>query len=158
MIPLTHGKVAIVDDEDYGELMKYKWYASRDGNRWYAMRKGPRHGGRQKTILMHRFLIAGDSTLDVDHIHGDGLDNRRENLRLTTRSGNLRNRKSHRAGRLVGSRLLRGRNLRKPWQARIRIGGTVHYLGMFATEQEAHERFLRADMERNLALHCWAAL
>jgi len=145
-IPLTQGKVALVDDEDYAELMKYKWYAHKRPNGcWYAVRKVPRKGGGQKMIYMHRALMAGDSPLEVDHINGDGLDNRRANLRLTTTSGNQRNQKMHRAGRLVGSRHKGAAYKTKPWQAEIRDGQRVRHLGMFATEQEAHDRFVQAD-------------
>ena len=151
MIPLTQGKVAFVDDEDYEELLKYKWFAKRAPNgRWYAARKVTQPGGRGKTIYMHRFLIAGKSPLDVDHINGDGLGNCRENLRLTTRAGNLRNQKRHRIGRLVGACLTRDHRRQKPWKALIRIGAKSRHLGYFATEQEAHERFLRADLVLNL--------
>jgi len=144
-IPLTQGKVALVDDEDYEELMKHKWYASHEGNGWYAKRKGPRHGGRQTMIYMHRALMAGDSPLEVDHINGDGLDNRRANLRLVTKSGNARNRQGHRAGRLVGTELMRDGKRSKPWKSQIFDTGCMRHLGYFATEQEAHERFLQAD-------------
>ena len=145
-IPLTQGKVALVDDEDYEELMKYKWYARKAPNGlWYAVRSVHLSGGRWKRISMHRFLMAGDSPLEVDHINGDGLDNRRANLRLVTKSGNQRNRKSHRAGRLVGARLARDHFRRRPWQAEIWDGQRVRHLGCYATEQEAHERFLQAD-------------
>jgi len=150
-IPLTQGKVAIVDDEDYEELAKYKWCAIQAPNGlWYAQRHDPAQGGRRKTILMHRALMAGDSPLEVDHINGDGLDNRRENLRLTTKSGNQRNRKAHRAGRLVGAHLVSGSCRRKPWRAQIWDGKHMHHLGYFATEQEANECFLRADFVLSL--------
>ena len=158
-IPLTQGKVAIVDDEDYEELAKYKWCAHQAPNGcWYALRKGPLPGGRQKTIYMHRALMAGDSQLEVDHINGDGLDNRRANLRLVTGSVNQRNQRCHRAGRLVGAHLQRGQYRSKPWRARIRIGAKIRHLGSFATEQEAHERFLRADFERSAAVKKETAL
>jgi len=145
-IPLTKGKGALVDDEDYVELAKYKWYANEScSGCWYAHRKGPRNGGRGTLIQMHRALIAGDSPLTVDHINGDGLDNRRANLRLTTPSGNQRNRKAHRAGRLVGAYYHRGEQRAKPWQAAILDNGRMRHLGYSSTEQEAHDRFVQAD-------------
>jgi hypothetical protein len=158
-IPLTQGKVALVDDEDYERVMAYKWYAAMQGRQWYALRKVQRDG-KQTTVEMHRFILdAGDSPLQVDHINGNGLDNRRVNLRLGTRSENQRNSYKHRAGRLPGTYLMkRGYRLARPWQAQIWIDGRMRHLGCFATAQEAHERFLRADFERSLALDCWAAL
>jgi hypothetical protein len=146
-IPLTQGKVALVDDEDYERVNAHKWCAQRSGSRWYAVRWVYRNG-RRTLERMHRFVLgAGDSLLDVDHLNGDGLDNRLGNIRLATRSENMRNQAMHRAGRLPGScfhRHLRAR----PWEAYIRLDGRLRHLGYFATEEDAHERFLIADAAR----------
>ena len=86
-------KVAIVDDEDYDRVMeaissRAKWYAHRvpTSKKYYAM-----NGGRD--ILIHRVVMNAPKGMDVDHINGDPLDNRKENLRICTRSENCRNRK-----------------------------------------------------------------
>ncbi len=88
LIPLSQGKFAIVDAEDYDRLSSYKWAVSKKRNNWYA--KG-RCGGL--TIKMHRVIMGlkkGDGK-EVDHRNGNGLDNRKENLRLCSHAENLRN-------------------------------------------------------------------
>lgn len=76
--------VAIVDDEDYESLSKYRWLLHKAG---YAIRRE-----KGKTILMHRCLIAVPAGMQVDHINHNGLDNRKNNLRPCTMAQNQRNR------------------------------------------------------------------
>src|ERR1700685_3698786 len=88
MIPLTHGKVTVVDDADYDLLSAFPWRAVRIRNTWYAETyvKGAR-------AFMHRFLLCAGPGDQVDHRDGDGLHNWRQNLRLTTHTSNQRNRR-----------------------------------------------------------------
>jgi hypothetical protein len=76
--------------------------------------------------------------MEIDHINGDKLDNRIENLRLVTRRQNQQNRKIHRAGRLVGACYRKGYN---DWQSRIVIYKNKIFLGCYKTEQEANEAY-----------------
>jgi hypothetical protein len=96
--------------------------------------------------LYHRicWLLAHgeiDDSLDIDHINGDGIDNRLVNLRLGTTRENLQNRVEHRNGHLVGATW---HKQKEKWQAGIRINGKKKYLGYFSTELEAHEAYLAA--------------
>ena len=78
-IELTQGQVALVDDRDYDELSRFKWYALRDhGGTFYAQRHAPRVDGKQRTILMHRVILDVQPGQDVDHANHDTLDNRRQ--------------------------------------------------------------------------------
>ena len=96
-IQLTQGKVALVDDEDFEELNKYKWCAHKPGtaSTYYAMRaisviiNGKR---KQKMIDMHRQILGFPKGM-IDHINRNGLDNRKKNLRICTRSTNRLNSK-----------------------------------------------------------------
>jgi len=90
-IPLTKGKVAIISDEDFAWASQFKWYASKTHNSFYAARQIDKNGKR-KVIHLHR-LVAKATEEEVDHINGNSLDNRRENLRLVTHSQNLMNQK-----------------------------------------------------------------
>ena len=90
------------------------------------------------------FLEFGFVPKLVDHINGDTLDNRIENLRATTNRQNCQNRKIHRNGRLVGASW---DTQRKKWFSCIQINGKTKGLGRYATEQQAHEKYLAALSE-----------
>jgi hypothetical protein len=85
------GLVALVDDEDYLWLRQWNWSAvsTQRLNGGYAMRRDNQSG---KTILMHRIILDAPEGIEVDHINGNGLDNRRANLRLVTVQQNRQNR------------------------------------------------------------------
>ena len=72
-IPLTRGLYAIVDREDYEWLMKFKWHTNCSRGKFYAV-----NSRKQK---MHRLIMNAPSDKFVDHINGDGRDNRKANLR-----------------------------------------------------------------------------
>lgn len=92
-IPLTQGKVALVDDEDYEELSRFKWCATKNRRgKFYAVRGGPRAGGGSPTVQMHVVIAGTPAGMDTDHIDGDSLNNQRSNLRICTRAENLSNR------------------------------------------------------------------
>src|SRR5262245_21340644 len=76
--------VALVDDEDYDELIKYKWHAVFTGRKWYASRR----------IMMHNVIMKADDGQIIDHQNGNGLDCQRHNLRKATHSQNAANRAS----------------------------------------------------------------
>jgi hypothetical protein len=88
-IPLTQGKVALVDDEDFEELNKYKWRARKGKNTFYAKRSTKRPN--QKTIEMHRQILGFPAGFQTDHRDGNGLNNQRSNLRICTISQNQHN-------------------------------------------------------------------
>src|SRR5215216_4921692 len=86
---------ALVDKKDYEKVSSYKWYLHN--KRDYAVTfkyipdKSKRLGYTTKAILMHRLLLSVKRGQDIDHINGNGLDNRKENLRVCTRAENIRN-------------------------------------------------------------------
>lgn len=133
-IPLTQGKVALIDDGDYELVSQYRWHARLDGSKWYAARAATPRGG---AMYMHRFLLSlTDRRMQADHINGDGLDNRRSNLRTASRAENNRNRRmfsTNTSGYKGVSRCTDG----SKWQSRITAHGMECYLGRFATPQEA---------------------
>lgn len=89
-IPLTRGLFALVDEADGPLVAPYKWCVLHGSDRMYAAR---RVGGRRaKQTIMHRVILDAPAGLHVDHINGDGLDNRRTNLRLATNRQNCHNR------------------------------------------------------------------
>jgi len=134
-IPLTQGQVAIVDDGDYEELAKYKWYAQKIDRRVYAVRKvGPPNA--RLTLYMHRQILNPRPDQQCDHINGNGIDNRRANLRLCTHTQNCYNMHidPNHSSRFKG--VLWDKERRK-WRAEIVVDYKTHYLGRFADEKVA---------------------
>lgn len=132
-ITLTRGFVAMVDDEDYTALSAHKWFAKSDHNHTvYAARNC--HG---RTFRMHRIILNAPSGVLVDHINGNGLDNRRENLRLATPQENSRNRRlrSDSISRFKGVAMVRG-----AWRMCIKVEGKVVYRE-FDTETDAAKAY-----------------
>lgn len=97
-IQLTQGKFAIVDEEDFEFINQWKWCAVRKANKYYATRKYMLSYDRatkkvkNKTVYMHRLIRSAGIGEEIDHINGDSLDNRKENLRFCTHMENLQNR------------------------------------------------------------------
>jgi hypothetical protein len=136
-IPLTQGKVALVDDTDYEELARFKWYARRSGKTWYACRYGG--GGRsgQVEVRMHRQIMGDPVGMLVDHRDGDGLNCQRSNLREATQGQNSTNRSKPVSG--LSSRY-KGVTWDKQWEcwkARVTHNNIVYHCGNFEKEEDA---------------------
>lgn len=94
-IPLSRGLFSLVDDSDYEWLSQWKWAAVPSGDTFYAKRADSSLGKLfVKSILMHRQILNAPQGMEVDHIDSNGIDNRRANLRLVTRTENLRSRRT----------------------------------------------------------------
>lgn len=147
-IQLTKGKSALVDDEDYELLSKYRWCATRGRNTWYAWRHSY-HDGNIETIAMHRLILAAPDGLEVDHIDGDGLNNTRSNLRLATRSQNLHNGKrlKNNTSGYKGVHWVKYTLHAGKWRSRIYVGGRAIHLGVFADREEAAKAYDKAALE-----------
>jgi len=145
-IPLTQGKHTLVDDSDYEELSQYRWFAARAGRNWYAHRT-LKKGNEIKTVRMHRLVIEAAVGQIVDHINQNGLDNRKENLRICSRTENARNRGATRTNKL-GYKGVYQRPTGK-YQAVIRLDGRAKSLGHFHSAREAALAFDRAALEHH---------
>lgn len=147
-IPLTQGKVALVDDEDFERLSAYRWQAewSTNGQTWYAKRRGPVPDGRVMTIRMHREVMRPAPGQVVDHKNHDGLDNQKQNLRVCTHADNGRNkrRKKPAASRYKGVTFCKCTNR---WRAQITVENVNKPLGRFDTEEEAALAYANAACE-----------
>jgi len=87
MILNIRGKQVQIDDADFPAVSKESWNIMKSGNTHYCrMTTG-------ESIMMHRWLmgLGKEDREVVDHINGNGLDNRRANLRITNHSGNAHN-------------------------------------------------------------------
>lgn len=139
-IPLSQGKVAIVDDDDFEKLSSYKWlYNEKKPGHGYAQRgQHVRDGFRKyskKTLYMHREILGCGE--EIDHINGNTLDNRKENLRPSNRLMQTRNRASRNGStsKFAGVHL---HKLTGKWRAQIKIDGKIKSLGLHATQEEAY--------------------
>lgn len=136
LIPLTKGENAIVDADDYEFLMQWNWKVnvSDPPHLKYAVRQ-TRTSHQVTLIAMHSALTGYSFT---DHINGDGLDNRRINLREATPGDNQHNRRKGKNNTSGFKGVFRNK---KRWEARIWWKGRLRYLGLFATPIEAAQAY-----------------
>lgn len=142
-VPLTQGYEAVVDADDAHLVDQWNWCALVTRRAVYAQRTDY-SGERPRVILMHRELMIAPSGLEVDHRDGDGLNNRRSNLRLATGSQNMHNaRLSLRNTSGFKGVSCCNRNLK--WRAQIAVGRKSTFLGYFDTREAAHAAYLAAS-------------
>ncbi len=135
LIPLTRGKTVTISAKDWGLVKHIKWTAFRGTNTWYA--KGRNPSAPPMRIFMHRLIINATAGRLCDHVDGNGLNNRRRNLRITTPSGNGINRHRFKAkSGYIGVTFHDDCPLR-PWESRIVIGGKCNFLGHYETAELA---------------------
>lgn len=143
LIPLSQGQSATIDAADESLVACYKWYAWHSKNTWYALRNTRNATGHKRTISLHRFLLDAQSGEQVDHVNGNALDCRRDNLRLATATQNAQNcgkksRTSPYKGVSFDSvRCDRHAPRTKPWMAKIGHRYQTINIGRFATAEEA---------------------
>lgn len=146
-IALTQGFVAIVDDADYEKLAAHKWLCDRG---LYAARKAPHplHEGKSYLSYMHREILGlsfGDPR-KADHRDGNGLDNRRSNLRIATHSQNMWNTKvpKHNTSGMKGVSWDR---VNEKWIAQIRVNKKPIWLGRHDTAESAYSAYCEAALK-----------
>lgn len=134
-IQLTQDKVTLVDDDMFDSLNQWKWNYQAKG---YAARYC-RENNNRKFIYMHRVITNASNGMDVDHINGNGLDNRKENLRICTTEQNMANQKKriNNTSGYKGVSYHKHRTSYKKWQARLNINKKLVTVGYYATPEEA---------------------
>lgn len=158
---LLHGKTreiqlgdsglnAIVDEELHGFLVRFNWYPLSSSDKTYA--QTVKNG---ETILMHRLVLWADKLSDVDHVNGNGLDNRIVNLRQCTTAQNLWNQKTRRnnTSGFKGVSYARDKFRTKPWHASIMTNGRRKFIGFFSTPEEASVAYENAGREQRGEFH-----
>ena len=147
-IKLRQGNFALIDDEDYELIAKWKWWVDKDG---YARRWTPQVKWKRTSILMHREILGlgKQDQLFIDHINRNKLDNRRLNLRIATKSQNAINKiknKNNTSG-FNGVVYHSAEKRIKRWRAQITINGKQKYLGRYLTKKEAFRARKEAELE-----------
>ncbi len=146
---------AVVDDEDYEDLARYRWCEGHKG----CAQRTDRSSGRKRTVLMHRQIMGrtpGDG-VQVDHWNGDRLDNRKANLREATPLQNSQNRGE--GLRVVGGRNTTSRYVGVYWRKDKQMWGAMvkppgqkqRHLGFFHDEDEAGRVAAQARVELGFA-------
>lgn len=138
--PLNHNLIGIIDQEDK-DLLDHYWFPTRGLHTHYIIRK-PGHGKSRRAIIMHRLILARiiERPLEkhelCDHINGNGLDNRRCNLRVVSRKENMWNSasKKNSTSKYKG---VSWQASNHKWRAAIRENGKANYLGLFDNENQA---------------------
>lgn len=133
-IALTRGLFAKVDRDDFEPLMKHLWCANRNpqGTWCYAVRAVRLDGKRDYALGMHNAIMKPSKGQLVDHINGNGLDNRRCNLRVCSPMQNAWNRrgKSPSRGFFFDKK-------RKRYRASIMVAGKSYSLGSYKCPEDA---------------------
>jgi hypothetical protein len=133
--------VVLLDNEDFNFVSKYSWYASTNpsGQVYFYNKLG----------RLHRIIMNCPKDMVVDHINGDTLDNRKENLRICTKLQNQYNQKKHKGNMHSKYKgvTFRKELKSKPWEAFIYANRTHKRLGYFAIEAQAAEAYNKAAKE-----------
>lgn len=135
IVPLTQGFVATIDREDIHLIDGHLWAALRRGSKWYAGRSIWR-SGTNDVQLMHRVILAAKTGELIDHRDGNGLLNRRFNLRLATQSQNAMNSGPH-SNSKSGVKGVHWSKQHGRWKAEICSNGIRTHLGLFDQLEEA---------------------
>jgi hypothetical protein len=143
-ITLTKDKVAIVDESDYARISIYNWVAKKHGRTFYATR-GKLIDGKRVELKMHRLILnlPPEDGRIPDHINGNGLDNRKQNLRISSSVLNQYNTRR----RIDNTSGFKGVQFHKPtskWTAKIKINKVRHHLGYYTSAEEAARAYDRA--------------
>lgn len=142
-IPLTQGYEAVIDASDAPLVAGINWCALVDKRNVYAVYKqGP--AGGQRTVRMHRLLMGEPEGLEVDHRDGNGLNNRRDNLRAATKSQNQQNSRLS-SQNTSGFKGVSWNKARRKWESNIVLNQVKTCLGRFATAEEASAAYIEAS-------------
>jgi hypothetical protein len=122
--------IAIVDKEDYKRVNNYNWSFVNQHGMCYAVTiiAG-------KNTRMHRFIMNPSGKEMIDHKNGNGLDNRKSNLRVATHQQNMMNKRKgiNRLSKYKGV----SKNQIGKWVAQICYNKKLYYLGCYTSEAEA---------------------
>ena len=142
-IPLPNNVFTLVDDDDYSYLSKHKWNVTPHG---YVQRFDYSEYPKRSTVTMHRLIMGNPVESQIDHINGDKLDNRKENLRIANRNQNAWNVGKH-SNNKSGLKGVYFHKATGKWASSIRANGKRKHLGLFDTKEGAYEAYCRKAVE-----------
>ncbi len=147
IITLTRGREALIDDQDYEELSKFKWHYVPRGKGGYAARGGIRINGKQMTYLMHRQIMDTPKGMETDHINGNKSDNRRQNLRICTGHENIMAYRSKCKNSTSKYRGVSWYKSRRKWYSAIKFNNKGIFIGYFRIERDAAKAYNKKAQE-----------
>lgn len=136
-IDIGRGKYATISAVDFDKVSRFSWCAVPVKNRFYARCYWIGAGVPGKKLWMHRLVADAPEGKQVDHINGDPLDNRRENLRICSNTENNRAKKRKGAGVTSQYRGVSFEDWTKRWKAQLSFGGKNFNLGRFDSQEAA---------------------
>lgn len=142
-IVCTYGGIALVDDEDYGKVKDLHW---NDYNHGYPRTFSRKGSGPLTSQCMHNIIFPPKKGFVIDHINGNKLDNRKQNLRYATHNGNSQNRLPH-ANNTSGFKGVVWHKRDKKFQASIKLNSKRIYLGYFNTAEAAARAYNEAAIK-----------
>lgn len=131
-IPLKNGYVAVIDLDDVETVSRYGWVLDDSKPNWYVHTCT---GKERKTLRLHRLIMTPPPGKVVDHIDGNGLNNRRSNLRICSPKHNSANSRKGKRNSSAYKGVHRRENGR--WRAAIRVDGKLINIGTFNNELDA---------------------
>lgn len=134
IVPLTQGQFATIDLCDVDKVEKHNWYAQwyEDPQKYYAMSRI----NNNKPVGLHRFILnVTNPKIQVDHRDGNGLENRRFNIRVCTSNQNLQNQQSRKGNSIYKGVCFFKRS--KKWVAYISYNSKRIHLGCYNDERIA---------------------
>lgn len=141
-ITLTKGFEALIDAADAAFAGRWNWHVTVQKSGHAYVGRTEWVDGHNKHFSLHRELMGASGDMHIDHISGDGLDNRRANMRECTPSQNAANKIASRLNRLGRKGVIQdgGR-----YRAGIKKDGVKYDLGYFATPEEASAAYAGAS-------------
>jgi len=140
LIALGYRRYAIVDTEDLRRLSRFRWSASTKGPKSYKPRIYVQRSEGDKGVYMHREILSAEGSKEIDHINGNGLDNRRANLRVCTHRQNSQNSRKREGCTSRFKGVYRYKDTGK-WRAEIKHSGKRIHLGYFVSESLAAKAY-----------------
>ena len=137
VVPLTQGYVSIVDETDYSRVTEHSWCIQQYKNKSRGKNVYAKASIGRTQVTLHRFILGAPKGTFVDHINGDTLDNRRENLRYTTKQGNAANRIKDRIPNKTSEFKGVSKKPKGRWTATITVMNQPIHLGTFLDEVSA---------------------
>lgn len=148
LIPIRGDAAVLVDESNVDLVMRYPWRAVVDRHTRYAVAQINVGGGRWEHRRLHRLIIKAVPGQVVDHINGDGLDNRTANLRVATHRENVVHQVRYTCGR-SGYRGVYIEKVTSRYRARLSVNGRRLDLGSFASAVEAAAAYDEACRKYN---------